>query len=336
MKNNKAPAIACLIALGIIFWVASEVGGAAYEMRQWFVGDYDSVRVVKAKHFADSSVLQSDSFWVAPPKDTTITVDKSYDWSFRNMYYSGGESSSVTAFVKFTAGPATISSDQLQEGAHYVVESSKVTFGDGSYLTGTGTGAHSVTIYAIDTSGTDDSILDVGITVNSIADVFDGSGKTNSNGYEIFTLPADSMVYLGRKAGYTWLTDTVVVSGDATVTLYGYNVVIDPPDDPNLCRVHGWARIPSGSTGRKMNVYLTVEGDEAVHNYCDSTFFIKQPKTTSTDADGYFYFDVYPSKCLLTNDGDSLKYNVVARLGTYESKKVSFYVPDAETYEIEL
>jgi len=203
---------------------------------------------------------------------------------------------------------------------------------------GAGSGDNDVRIYAIDTSGTDDSIMGVNITVKTIAGVFDAAQTTNSNGYRDFTLPTDSMKYLGRKVGYRWITDTINVTADDTVAIYGYNVPLQASPDPNLCRVQGYVYVPEGGSTKKITVTFTVAG-EAVHNSCDSTAFIAEPVTVKTsiheDSLGFFYADLVPSGCLLKADGDSLQYKVTqeARSGAAGKEKL-IYVPQEDSYEI--
>lgn len=201
---------------------------------------------------------------------------------------------------------------------------------------GSGSGDNAVKYYAVDTSGTDEAIMDVKITMNTIEGVYDASGLTNASGYKEFTAPTDEMVFLGRKCGYFFTRDTNDISGSLTDTLFGYDIPLQASPDPNLCRVQGYVSLPGGLPDRKIKVTFTVSG-EAVHNSCDSTAFIAEPVTawTSIHADslGFFYADLTPSGCLLDGD-DSLQYKVTQELRSVEGKEKLIWVPQAESYEV--
>jgi len=202
---------------------------------------------------------------------------------------------------------------------------------------GGGSGDNAVKYYAVDTSGTDQAITSVKITMNTIAGVYDASNWTNASGYTEFTAPTDEMVFLGRKCGYFFARDTNDISGSLTDTLIGYNVPLQASPDPSLCRVQGYVYVPEGEPHRTIKVTFTVVG-EAVHNSCDGTAFIAEPvsawTSTHDDSLGFFYKDLIFSGCLLKADGDSLQYKITTELRGPTGKETLIWVPQAESYEV--
>lgn len=273
---------------------------------------------------ARTNVASYDTTITGLSNDTAYLVifrlwdaDSGKDWTFYWPILSTATISDATI------GKIVDSTDSILSDAH----------GADSWLTGgAGSGDNDVRIYAIDTSGTDDSIMGVKITVKTIAGVFDAAQTTNSNGYRDFTLPTDSMKYLGSKAGYRWITDTINVTGDDTVDIYGYNIPLQASPDPNLCRVQGYVFVSGGKTERKITVTFTNDG--GVYNSCDSTAFIPEPVTTRTDTSGFFYADLIPSGCLLKSNGDSLQYTINASLDDNTIKEKLIWVPQSDSLKV--
>jgi hypothetical protein len=339
MTNRTAGGIVIVTILWAVIAMAfmlDDVWGVDFNRRLRFVGDYDSVRVVFGKHYADSSVLQADSFWVIQPKDTLVTVVKSYDWDFRYMYYSGADSIGMVEFVRYTAGAATISSTDKEEIAHYVEDTNKYWHGAGSHLTGGGgTASDTLIMYALDTSGTDATVQDVKITIlNPSGEVVIAGVYTDPYGkYQIALDPASGYSGILRRAGYIFPSFSFDVSGDDdSVPVPGYNIALQASPDPSLCRVQGYIFVSGGKTGRKITVTFTNDG--GVYNSCDATAFINEPVTKQTDATGFFYADLIPSGCLLKSSGDSLQWTINASLDGNTIKKKMIYVPQEESYEV--
>ena len=202
---------------------------------------------------------------------------------------------------------------------------------------GTGSGDNAVRYYAVDTSGTDEAVARVQMTMKTIGGTFDATGPTNASGYRDFTAPTANMVTYGKKLGYFFKYDTTDFIGDSTDTIIGYNVPLQPSPDPNLCRVQGYVFVPGGAPERTVAVTFTVSG-EAVHNDCDGTAFIAEPVTvwTSIHADslGFFYADLVPSGCLIDSKDDSLQYKITTELRGVTGKEDFYWIPQAESFEV--
>jgi hypothetical protein len=143
-------------------------------------------------------------------------------------------------------------------------------------------------------------IQGVGLTVRTITGTFDAKQETNTSGYADFTSPAGSLVTSGVKPGYAWIPDTANRTGNATDTIFGYNVTIDPAPEPNFCRVYGWLTLGTGyAPGQK--VTFTPKGDTTYED-CDTTFFVPNDMSafggTHADSVGYFQIDLRYSACV--------------------------------------
>ena len=96
-----------------------------------------------------------------------------------------------------------------------------------------GDAAHLYTlrVYAIDTSGTDDTVSNVWVTLQNTSGTPVGvSQQTNSGGYTEWSVNAATFnIILGDKGGYLW-NDTLghVLTANDTVDASGYNAVPSP------------------------------------------------------------------------------------------------------------
>jgi len=341
LPHKEWPRWTPLAVFGLIVcvvWFALAVDGlpATYNKRLYFYGDYDSVQVIWGKNYTDSSILTDTTCVTSIPGVTSIAVDKAYDWDFVYIYYSDDDSASVGDFIKFTAGAATVSTEDMLRTAGFVRDTLDEAHGTESWITGgIGTGSDTVQLVALDTSGTDATIADVEITV------YNPSGEkikagTNTNAYgkrELALNPASGYHAYFRRTGYIFPSHSFDVSGnDDSLPIPGYNIELLASPTPNYCRVQGYVGGVSGVLN-KATVSFTVVGGPA-NNDCDTMLLVPLTETTLTDTVGYFYQDLIYSSCLIGPDSDSLQYNVVVTKRGSESKSVLITVPDSASYRV--
>lgn len=321
-----------LLAAALLFWFfvwPGSVWGAAFNERQRFVGDYDSVRVVLGKHFTDSSVLQADSAWVTPPKDTFVTVDKAYDWDFIYTYYSGGDSIGVKIFVKYTAGPATISSDNMWTIANYAEQVAADSHGTGPWTTGgAGSGVYTVDIYAFDTLGGTTTAVE-GATVDfrlwglgypSHRTVYSGALGAG----RIATNVGSLAVRVENNPFYIFPTDWDSLSWttDYSDSIYGYLNMPAAATSPNYVRAYvdiGEGIIDSASGSMiprtAIRLYLELVGSPTLND--GSWMIVPRRQVKSPDANGRVNF-IIPANTVLTPEGSHYILSFRAYDGTQQ------------------
>jgi len=117
-----------------------------------------------------------------------------------------------------------------------------------------GSGSEVVTIFAVDTSGTDDTLQNVSVTIRTLSTSFvAGPLSTNASGFVSFNLDPDSFLTVSSRIGYIFPLDTIVVSGTDTFAVEGYDTPVSLPSDPSLAQVVGDVTRIQGVIG--MNVY---------------------------------------------------------------------------------
>jgi hypothetical protein len=233
----------------------------------------------------------------------------------------GSGSGSDTADIKtmFENNPTLVGSDTtaiLALGENHPA----VFYGPSG--SGAGSGSYAVVIYAADTAGTDAVLADVKVTAQDAAGGIAGWDYTNSSGYVTLALDPATYTILARKIGYYWSNSTLVVSGNATDTAYGYDT-----ETENVCRIYGYVKDVSGNGIEYATVTATMPG--RVYDSCAATLVFDNSVQTTTTTDGYFELDLIRSSCL--ND-KAYKISWSKRdVGEYSKQ---FTVPDSTTYLI--
>jgi hypothetical protein len=234
--------IAAALLVGFAFVYPGNVWGGTHTYKvplMYGVVEPDTA-MVRLNEIGTGTQVGDDSIVSSFPDTlvySTLDSQKVYEVQLFERWYGSGEYERpvtwtipfrlVVAAASLSAGDIVAIRDTLDN-----------THGAGSWITGgAGSGSNDITYYALDTSGTDQMIQGVGLTVRTITGTFDAKQETNTSGFADFTSPAGSLVTSGVKPGYAWIPDTANRTGNATDTIFGYNVTIDPAPDPNFCRV---------------------------------------------------------------------------------------------------
>lgn len=173
---------------------------------------------------------------------------------------------------------------------------------------GGGAGAYSISIIAYDTSNFQ-TVAGANVIVRSLnQSSLIAVGRTNSNGEIGFNLDADSFLVIATAPGYIFESyDTVVVAGNGVDTTRGYAFEIDPPANPEVCRVWGYLYDFQGNpeAGAVIAAYLP-GGIVKYYEIIISPFAI----AAVTNSSGQFYLDLIPSEKL---DPPDTKYEISIR-----------------------
>jgi hypothetical protein len=189
-----------------------------------------------------------------------------------------------------------------------------------------GSGANLVRIYAIDTSGTDDTLSSIAVTVQNATGSKLAILTTNDSGFAEFNLPSGTMKVLATLgASYVFPDTEYSVSGNDTFAILGYNTTVSSPSNPAKALVYGTVYDRTG--GYASNVIVEVKA--ASRNLADTVSgVIISPLALydTTDASGYFSFEL-----IRTNQYADTTKGFYKIQGIYNRFKIfdidSLYVP---------
>ena len=135
-----------------------------------------------------------------------------------------------------------------------------------------GSGANTVTVWAIDTSGTDAVVpyTSLAIRDSTANSLIAGAVSANNAGYYQFNLNDGTYKKMAVAVGYTFPgVQYMTVSGTTIDSVFGYNFDAGTPDSSYHCRVYGWAYDLNGKAivGAKVEATFNKDMDK------DSLFY---------------------------------------------------------------
>lgn len=153
---------------------------------------------------------------------------------------------------------------------------------------------------------------------------------TNPSGQAAFAL--DNAIYKVRmfKPGWQFtVPESLVVSGNSSITFYAS--LFDPglPPSAELCRVYGWIKDLKGLPV----VGVVVEAKiVSPHLRYQSVLISPYYKTTNTDSDGYWYLDLYPNS-RLSPSNTQYDFTIYIPYGTILKLKTT--IPEQSSWELQ-
>lgn len=259
--------------------------------------------------------------------ETTLTVsnDSAYQ-AVIYIWWTGEDSSTAWSFFRDAATSASITTSDKQEIAGYVDDTLEGEHGGGAWTSGTGSGSNTVKIYAIDSTIADTAVEGVAITIKTLAGVQDGIAQnTSSSGFVTFTLTADTFIVLGRKFGYSFPLDTIIISGATTDSIEGdLTFSVASPEGDSTCTVYGHIYDFMGDSVQYEPIRISLP--DGTYNSCNSKTILTDDYITKTTVAGYWSANLIWSSCL--NDHD---YTI-----TINKRSYTFTVPDSTSYLLTL
>jgi len=314
MKTDKGLLWAAAI-FAVLLWVTPSIMGAAVTYPQSFVTpDYDSVHIETWIAAGDGTYTRADTAVHTIPWNTTVALNDTANWIIRYIWFSGGDSSVGMSPIIFS--PSVSVSASLD-----------------------GTGSYTVTLYSIDTSGTDDTLSGTMMSVRTLAgDEAVWPQATGTSGYKVFSLDATTYVINSTKSWYTFPVDTVVISSDTTLDITSYELVSpSAPSATSLCVVYGYVYEMAAAGGYSAAKYATVTFDlpQNVVNTCDSVMTLQRVQRVETNASGYFQITLLKSSCVQVN-GNNQKYRTwVEGADGVKTREHKLDIPDdSSTYKL--
>ena len=166
---------------------------------------------------------------------------------------------------------------------------------DTVYWTAGGPGSDTIKVWAYDTTGAGDStaVSNVKVTAKDGTDEQAAVLMTQSSGYCKFTLDAGYYTFLAFRAGWFFDPKGITLLGsDTTISIQGYEVPLQEPDDPativvqgNVTRIGGLADV----VGVRICAYHTpVTGKGAVDTVGGAKIILPLAGCDVADTSGYF------------------------------------------------
>jgi len=201
----------------------------------------------------------------------------------------------------------------------------------------TGTGPYELTVFAVDTSGADDTLSGVLLSVYDATGSRLGYATTESNGKKVFGLDSGSYtIKSSTMGGYYWnnVVCTLAAAND-TIAIKGFNIAIGAPTGDSLCRVYGYAYRPDGNALKGATVTWQITGRN-IWDVCNGVSINKANGTTTSDSTGLWTVDLLYSTCLQRTasgtDSIAYRFNIDYPSGLPVVNR-TFYVPAADSAE---
>lgn len=188
----------------------------------------------------------------------------------------------------------------LEYRFYYKIDSAAGTFRTTSQLLGavdktTSVYNNVIGIYAVDTSGTDDSIAQVTITLKDASGTAWRNLLTDADGFDKANLSNGNWTLIGSLNGFVFIDTTINVTADDTLSIKGYNVAVPVTGSSVTATAFGDIRDLTGTLIPNVTVIATLPRD--VKNTCDSTWTFQPPVIVTTDASGRFTMTLTKSSC---------------------------------------
>jgi hypothetical protein len=274
------------------------------------VGDdvLDSVQVLVYEE--DSTTV--DSFAAATfPFDTVVVINDSVNTKVVYRYYYAAEDPAYRTTAEFLHGNPT---------GGYVDSVAAGALPAGSNVRG---------FFVVDTSGTDDTLPGITISLEDVNGIDRGNLLTNSAGFTTINMPDSTWTAKASAPGYVFIDTTFSASANDTLSIKGYDITVGAPSGGNEVRVFGYAYDVLDTADALQNVWAHIELVSPANNTCDSTLTVRFQKKEITDATGLFSFDVVRSSCL-----GNTEYKVWLEYKSGQTAVHQFTAPDQATFRL--
>ena len=288
--------------------------------------DYTSARAGNLDRLDKNISAVDDNPWDNATRTLTDTTNigekianKSAEkvWSFSNPITLSDTIPKVFAVNAGSSNPDTI--------ANHVWSWSTRTL-----TSGTGTGANQVTLTIKDAADSVTTLNGVQVQVlNQAQTSTEGLLTSNSLGQAIFSLNDATYKVRLFKPGYVFaVPESVIVAGATSKTFYGSAFNPGTPPSPALCRVFGYVKDINNLpvVGAKIEALI-----KTVPLRYQLVSISPYYKTTTTDANGYWFLDLYPNTILNPNN---TKYLFTVTVTSGAILKLETIVPNQSSWEL--
>jgi hypothetical protein len=194
----------------------------------------------------------------------------------------------------------------------------------------TGSGAYEDTIYAIDTSGADVAVTGVTIAAYNSSGIPQGSDKTNSDGYVVLSLDADTWTVTGSAQTYSFPSgQSVTTAAHQVDSIFGYDFALSTAATAKHCDVTVYVMKSDGTASEGTKITASLVGS----NHVDSSGYAidNTPMVKRTDSDGKAVFTCVWSSYII--GAPKWQFKVTGR--TVGVVKQTVTIPRQSSYELE-
>lgn len=197
-----------------------------------------------------------------------------------------------------------------------------------------GSGLDVLTLYLIDTSGTDAAVATANVTLSNLAGTPYSTTITKSGGYTKLNFTAtDTFLVTASKPGYVLPSaETLIVAATGTDSLFGYDIPINPPAGATTCRLYDYIYNSQSQPVEGAVITATLRGRNLRDSCLNVNVNTPWAAKATTDSVGLWYLDLTKSYCYDSPDSVFYEVTVTYPAGTTpmtDIKKV--YVQDATT-----
>lgn len=249
------------------------------------------------------AVVYTGSAW-----DTVKTIEMTRSASNRWQFYgllprdsvADNKNVIIDGWVYTPSGSDTLKDPiayQLNTGRIYIVDSVtninldslSISYVDSVGRILYGVGDYTVTMYAIDTSGVDDTLSGVLIEVNNSANGHHAYGWTESPGYVNIKCDSGDYYWTARLYAYSTPLDTHTITSDTTLWIGLYDMFPSlTPSSPVIAYVVGRVIDISGNGLKDVTVTMESSGTPTVDTSATQNIVAAWSVSTLTDSTGYF------------------------------------------------
>lgn len=264
MNNKKAPTIACLIALAIIFWVASKAGGVAKPVHAAFGWTVDSIYwvwIVDSVRTDSSGKLYSVTEW----------PDTNFDLTYGHVHQ-----------IRFIYWPPGLDSANWQFDFDMYDYNNANCVGGGAY----------VAAFVVYDSANDEDVENAKVTVkqDSALGPTETWWMTNASGYLEFALGNGDFSAIASKPRFcSSPLDFSIASGNYSDTIFGYQLSTPAPPSLDYATVEGYVWGIDGKKfyGAKVRAHR-ISSEYATDTSDTPVIIVKDVAVVTVDTSGYF------------------------------------------------
>lgn len=200
-------------------------------------------------------------------------------------------------------------------------------------LSESGLGTHVVTLYLVDTSGTDAAVSGATMTINDMSGTLHSYQATKSGGYIKFNAtPTDTFLVSAELPGYVLPSaDTVIVTGTVTDTVFGYNIAINPPAAASACRLYDYIYTTQLGAVEGATIVASLTGKNLRDSCLNVNIATPSAAVTTSDSTGYWYLDLAKSYCYDVTDSVFYQVTIIYPNGASPMTSKKVYITDSAT-----
>jgi len=196
-----------------------------------------------------------------------------------------------------------------------------------------GSGLDVLTLYLIDTSGTDAGVATANVTLSNLAGTPYSTTITKSGGYTKINFTAtDTFLVTASKPGYVLPSaETLIVAATSTDSLFGHDITISPPAAASACRLYDYIYTTQLGAVEGATIVASLTGKNLRDSCLNVNIATPSAAITTSDSTGYWYLDLAKSYCYDSADSIFYQVTIVYPNGASPMTSKRVYITDSAT-----